>query len=97
MPELGKRPHFSTLFLPRYHKAVGEIVGHTLLASHVQVSIDVGCHLDIRVAQSFLHIFQSEAIVEKQTCAAMAQLMEANMRQIVLFQQGRKPVRYIVR
>ena len=85
---MAKTAHFSTIFLPLLRKAAGETVGDVLLPGYVKVSVDVGGHLDVGVAQPFLDILQAKSVVEEQAGAAVSQLMEPDVGQVVLPQQG---------
>ena len=53
------------------------------------MGVDVGGHLDARVTKPFLDILQGEAHFDEQAGAGVPQLMETDVREIVLFQ---KPV-----
>ena len=60
------------------------------------MSIDVCGHLNVAMSHPFLHIFQAAAIIDEQACAAVAQLMETDMRQTVLLEYLCKMVCHIV-
>ena len=61
------------------------------------MGIDVSGHFHIRVAQPFLHILQRPAQSDQHTCTAVAQFMETDVGEFVLFQKVIEPVTYIVR
>ena len=52
--------------------------------------VDVRRHFDVGVSHPLLHVLEREAAVEQQTRAAMPQLMEPNMRQLMPFQKLRE-------
>ena len=68
-----------------------------LLSLHIEVSVNVGSHLNIGMTHIFLHIFQRKSVVQQKAGAAMPKLMEPDMRQMVVFQDQREMSRYIVR
>ena len=76
---------------------MGKPIRQSLLAGSVQVAVDIGGGLDIAMPHPLLNILQTKALIQKQTCAAMAQFMKANMRQVIFFQQLCKGLRHIVR
>ena len=57
-----------------------EGVRHALLASHIQMPVNIGSDLDVGVAEPFLHIFQRESHVQQVAGVAVAKLIETNMR-----------------
>ena len=75
---------FSTTFLPLLEETAGQVICHVLLSGCIEVAVNVGSHFDVSVSHPFLHIFQSEALIQQETGAAVPEIMEANERQMVL-------------
>ena len=73
-----------------------QAVGNGTLAAYVQMAVDVRGHLDVRVAQPLLHVFQAVALRQQHAGAGVAQVVEPDMGQVVLFQQLMEGVAYIV-
>ena len=75
----------------------GDGIRHVGFSGGVQVGVDVGGHLDIRVSQPFLHILEGEAHVNEETCTGVPQLVEADVGKTVLFQKPVESVADVVR
>ena len=60
------------------------------------MSVDVSGRLDVAVPHPFLNVLEGKSIVQQQACAAVAKLMETDMRQAVLLEHLCKMVRHIV-
>lgn len=43
-------------------EAPGQCVGHADLACHIQMGVDIGGHLDVRVPHPLLRILEGEAL-----------------------------------
>ena len=50
---------------------MGKPIRQDLLAGSVQVAIDVGGGLDIAMPHPLLNVFQTETLIQKQTCVAV--------------------------
>ena len=72
-------------------------VGDGALAAYVQMAVDVCSHLDVRVAQPLLHVFQAVALRQQHAGAGVAQIVEPDVGQVVLLQQLVEGVAHIVR
>ena len=59
--------------------------------------VNVRGHLDIRVSHIFLHVLEGAAVIQQQRGAGVTKLVEADMRQTVLFEQQSEVRRHIVR
>ena len=64
---------------------MGKPIRQGLPAGGVQVAVNVGGGLDIAMPHPLLNILQTEALIQKQTCATMPQFVKADVRQVVLF------------
>ena len=73
-----------------------QAVGDGTLAAYVQMAVDVRSHLDVRVAQPLLHVFQAVALRQQHAGAGVAQVVEPDMGQVVLLQQFVEGVTHIV-
>ena len=73
-----------------------QAVGDGTLAAYVQMAVDVCGHLDVRVAQPLLHVFQAVALRQQHAGAGVAQVVELDMGQVVLLQQLVEGVAHIV-
>ena len=63
--------------------------GH-VLGSGVQMGVDVHGGADVAVAQPRLDQLQIDAVLQQQRGAAVADLVETDLPQSVLFQQGKE-------
>ena len=93
----GFTRRFSNTFLTLAGQQRGHFLGDGLLAGHVQVTIDIGGHLDITVAQPLLHVLERKAIAQQNAGTAMPQFVEADAGQAVLLEQAGKMMGDIVR
>ena len=73
-----------------------QTVGDGTLAAYVQMAVDVRGHLDVRVTEPLLHVLQAVALRQQHAGAGVAQVVEPDMGQVVLFQQLMEGVAYIV-
>ena len=73
-----------------------QAVGNGTLAAYVQMAVDVRGHLDVRVAQPLLHVFQAVALRQQHAGAGVAQVVKADVGQVVLLQQLVEGVAHIV-
>ena len=60
------------------------------------MAVDVRGHLDVRVSQPLLHVLQPVALRQQHAGAGVAQVMKADVGQVVLFQQLVEGVAHIV-
>ena len=67
------------------------------LAAYVQMAVDVRGHLDVRVAQPLLHVFQAVALRQQHAGTGVAQVVKPDMGQVVLLQQLVEGVAHVVR
>ena len=74
-----------------------QTVGDRTLATYVQMAVDVRGHLDVRVAQPLLHVFQAVALRQQHAGAGVAQVVKPDMGQVVLLQQLVEGVAHVVR
>ena len=51
------------------------------------MAVDIGCRTDVGTSHPLLDLFQAASVVDEEACAAMAKLVEANMRQAVFLEQ----------
>ena len=72
-------------------------IGNGTLAPYVQMAVDVCSHLDVRVAQPLLHILQAVALRQQHAGAGVAQVVKADVGQVVLLQKLVEGVTYVVR
>ena len=73
-----------------------QAVGDGALAAYVQMAVDICGHLDVRVSQPLLHVFQAVALRQQHAGAGVAQVVEPDMGQVVLLQQLVEGVAYII-
>ena len=73
-----------------------QAVGDGALAAYVQMAVDVCGHLDVRVAQPLLHVFQAVALRQQHAGAGVAQVVKADVGQVILLQQLVEGVAHIV-
>ena len=73
-----------------------QTVGDGTLAAYVQMAVDVRGHLDVRVTEPLLHVLQAVALRQQHAGSGVAQVVEPDMGQVVLFQQLMEGVAYIV-
>ena len=60
------------------------------------MAVDIGGHLDVRVAQPLLHVLQAVALRQQHTGAGVAQVVKTDVGQVVLLQQLVEGVAHIV-
>lgn len=60
------------------------------------MTVDVCGHLDVRVSQPLLHVFQAVALRQQHAGAGVAQVVKPDMGQVVLLQQLVEGVAHIV-
>lgn len=60
------------------------------------MAVDVCGHLDVRVSEPLLHVFQAVALRQQHTGAGVAQVVKADVGQVVLLQQLVEGVAYII-
>lgn len=60
------------------------------------MAVDVRGHLDVRVSQPLLHVFQAVALRQQHAGAGVAQVVKPDMGQVVLLQQLVEGVAHIV-
>lgn len=88
---------FSNAFLtPSAIDAPGQLFRHGLLPLSLQVAVDIGRRPDIGVSHPLLDFFQAASVVDEEACAAMAKLVEADMRQAVFLEQLPKTVADVI-
>ena len=86
------------LFLwPQSRQRLFQAVGDGALAAYVQMAVDICGHLDVRVAQPLLHVFQAVALRQQHAGAGVAQVVKPDVGQVVLLQQLVEGVAYVVR
>ena len=73
-----------------------QAVGDGALAAYVQMAVDIGSHLDVRVAEPLLHVLQAVALRQQHAGAGVAQVVEPDVGQVVLLQQFVEGVAHIV-
>ena len=73
-----------------------QAVGDRTLAAYVQMVVDVYGHLDVRVAQPLLHVLQAVALRQQHAGAGVAQVVKADVWQVVLLQQLVEGVAHVV-
>ena len=73
-----------------------QAVGDGTLAAYIQMAVDVRGHLDVRVTEPLLHVLQAVALRQQHAGAGVAQVVESDMRQVVLLQQLVEGVAYII-
>ena len=73
-----------------------QAVGDGTLAAYVQMAVDVRGHLDVRVAEPLLHVLQAVALRQQHAGAGVAQVVKADVGQVVLLQQLVEGVAHIV-
>ena len=61
--------------------------GRLLFGSRIKVRIDVGRRAEIAVPQPLLNLFERHTMRQQQRCAAVAQVVKADMPQVVLLQR----------
>ena len=74
-----------------------QTVGDRTLATYVQMAVDVRGHLDVRVAQPLLHVFQAVALRQQHAGTGVAQVVKPDMGRVVLLQQLVEGVAHVVR
>ena len=74
-----------------------QTVGDGELAAYVQMAVDICGHLDVRVSQPLLHVFQAVALRQQHAGAGVAQVVKADVGQVVLLQKLVEGVTYVVR
>ena len=60
------------------------------------MAVDICGHLDVRVSQPLMHVFQAVALRQQHAGAGVAQVVEPDMGQVVLLQQLVEGVAYII-
>jgi len=60
------------------------------------MAVDVRGHLDVRVAQPLLHVFQAVALRQQHAGAGVAQVVKPTMGQVVPLQQLVEGVAHII-
>ena len=60
------------------------------------MAVDIGSHLDVRVAEPLLHVLQAVALRQQHAGAGVAQVVEPDVGQVVLLQQFVEGVAHIV-
>ena len=58
--------------------------GRCYLGGEVKMSIDVGRCIEVTVSQPFLYTFKRDTACYKQTCAAVSQIVEPDLINVVL-------------
>ena len=76
--------HFSTT-LPS--KLLSQGVCHIRFSGRVQVSVDIGGHLDVSMVQPLLHVLQGPAHGDEHTGATVPKFVEADVGEAVGLQQ----------
>ena len=61
------------------------------------MAVDICGHLDVRVSQPLLHVFQAVALRQQHAGAGVAQVVKADVGQVVLLQKLVEGVTYVVR
>lgn len=84
----GFTRRFSNTFLTLAGQQRGHFLGDGLLAGHVQVTIDIGGHLDITVAQPLLHVLERKAIAQQNAGTAMPLRYNNDKQKKPLFSRG---------
>ena len=74
-----------------------QAVGNGALAAYVQMAVDIGGHLDVRVAEPLLHILQAVALRQQHAGAGVAQVVKPDVGQVALLQQLVEGVAHVVR
>ena len=74
----------------------GSFSGAIALRSAGEMAVDICGHLDVRVAQPLLHVFQAVALRQQHAGAGVAQVVEPDMGQVVLLQQLVEGVAHII-
>ena len=75
----------------------GSFSGAITLRSAGEMAVDICGHLDVRVAQPLLHVFQAVALRQQHAGAGVAQVVKPDMGQVVLLQQLVEGVAHVVR
>ena len=81
---------------PQSRQRLFQAVGDGALAAYVQMAVDVCGHLDVRMAEPLLHVFQAVALRQQHAGAGVAQVVKPDMGQVVLLQQLVEGVTHIV-
>ena len=73
-----------------------QTVGDGALAAYVQMAVDICGHLDVGVAEPLLHVLQAVALRQQHAGAGVAQVVKADVGQVILLQQLVEGVAHIV-
>ena len=74
-----------------------QAVGDGALAVYVKMTVDVRGHLDVRACQPLLHVLQAVSLRQQHAGAGVAQVVKADVGQVILLQQLVEGVAYVVR
>ena len=61
--------------------------GGSLLAAHIQVSVDIRCGCKIAMPQPKLDLLETDAIGQQQTCTAMPEIVKTYQLQVVFLSE----------